>query len=110
EAAPPVRRIALIAPFEGAYREIGYDALYPIRLALADAGLSDVVLVSVDAGSVDDAVTRATAIASDPTVLLALVAGPVPAEPRVLAAFADLPIIVIGDWNAAPHDRVLVMA
>ncbi|MBE2183871.1 MAG: hypothetical protein IAE89_10635, partial [Anaerolineae bacterium] len=30
-ATPKVQRIALLAPFEGRYREIGYNALYAAR-------------------------------------------------------------------------------
>ncbi len=30
---PTIYRIALLAPFEGRYREIGYNALYAARMA-----------------------------------------------------------------------------
>lgn len=110
-ATPPVKRIVLLAPFEGAYREIGYDMLYPMRLALADAAVTDITLLSLDdGGSVDTAAAHATALADDPTVLAALVAGAFSADSRVLAAFGDVPVIVIGDWNAAPRETAFVLA
>ena len=37
-------KIALLAPFEGRYRDVGYDALYAARLALSEANLSQIVL------------------------------------------------------------------
>ncbi|MCS7070642.1 MAG: hypothetical protein NZM00_03995, partial [Anaerolinea sp.] len=45
-------RIALIAPFEGRYREVGYNALYAARLALADAESGVQLLPLDDGGSV----------------------------------------------------------
>lgn len=38
-AAPPLVKIGLIAPFSGRYQEIGYQALYGARLALAEHNL-----------------------------------------------------------------------
>jgi branched-chain amino acid transport system substrate-binding protein len=36
----PVVKIGLVAPFEGEYRYIGYDAIYAVRLALREANAS----------------------------------------------------------------------
>lgn len=109
-AAPPVKRVALLAPFEGRYREIGYDAIYPVRLALKDAA-SDIVLVTADDGGTPQAATtQARRLAADSTLLAALVIGPIATQPDVLEAFGDVPVIVIGQWNAAPSDGVYVLA
>lgn len=109
--SPSAKRAVLLAPFEGNLREIGYDMLYPIRLALTDAQAEDITLLSLDAGDSPAAAARkAAAFADDPTVLLALVAGAQAADPQVLTAFGDVPVIVIGDWNAVPSDRIFVLA
>ena len=109
-AAPQVKRIALLTSFEGRYREIGYDAIYPLRLALKDAD-SDVVLVTVDdGGTAESALIQARRLAADPTILAALVIGPTATQPDVLAAFGDVPVIVIGAWDATPSETVFVLA
>jgi len=106
----PVKRIALLAPFEGRYREIGYDAIYPVRLALKDAN-SDVVLVTADdGGTPESAAIQARRLAADPTLLAALVIGSTATQPDVLAAFGDVPVIVIGAWDATPSESVFVLA
>jgi ABC-type branched-subunit amino acid transport system substrate-binding protein len=108
--AAPLRRIALLAPFEGRYREIGYDALYPLRLALRDAQ-SDLVLMSVDdGGTPEQAALNVQRIANDPTVLAAVVVGPYATQPAVLAAFGDLPVVVVGLWSAQPAEGVYLLA
>ena len=109
--APQVKRIALFGPFESTYREAGYDALYPIKLALTDEALADIQLLSVDdGGSRDNAIVRAHALAADPSVYLALVAGPIAAEQAVMDAFEDVPVVVIGDWSATAGDGVFILA
>ncbi len=109
--APTVKRVVLIAPFEGNSREIGYDMLYPVRLALADAAAQDIVLVAVDAGeSAEAAAQKAAALADDPSVLMALTAGATAANEQVFDALGDIPTVVIGQWNARPSAHVLVMA
>lgn len=109
-ATPPIQRIALLAPFEGRYREIGYDAIYPVRLALSDA-TSPLVLVTVDdGGTPESAATQARRLAADPTILAALVIGPIATHPSVLQAFEDVPVVSLGLWNAAPTDGVYLLA
>ena len=99
-------RIALLAPFEGRYREIGYMALYPARLALADLERVDVALLPIDdGGSIASAVDRARALALDPLVKAVIVLGNDAAAPETLDAFAELPVIVVGGWHSAPVDR-----
>lgn len=109
--APQVKRIALLAPFESTYREIGYDALYPVKLALADEGFADVQLLSIDdGGSIEHAILRAQALDNDPDVYLTLVAGPIATDRRVLDRLHDTPVVIIGDWNAAPSASVFLLA
>jgi hypothetical protein len=108
---PSLKRIVLLAPFESTYREVGYDALYPIKLALADVGYPDVQLISVDdGGSIENAVLRAHALEADPTIYLALVTGPIATDQRVLDVLGNVPTVVIGEWSARPGESVFVLA
>ncbi len=97
---PPVQ-IALLAPFEGRYRELGYDAYYAARLALADDGTETVTLLAVDdGGTVASAVERARALAHNTAVQLVIVLGSVAADDQTQRAFSDLPVMVVGYWGA----------
>ena len=92
----------MLAPFEGQYREIGYNALYAIRLAFADAGSQDVQLLAVDdGGTVASAIERIKALNIDPAVAAIIVLGPAATDPAVQMA-NDKPLIIIGNWG---HDR-----
>jgi ABC-type branched-subunit amino acid transport system substrate-binding protein len=92
-------RIALLAPFEGRYREIGYNTLYAARLALADSGHTSIELLAVDDGGTSgSAADRAHTLQSDPRVLAVIALGYDAATPDVLAAFGDLPVIIVGNW------------
>ena len=96
-------RIALLAPFEGRYREIGYAALYPARLALDDLERADVTLLPIDdGGSANSAADRARALVLDPLVKAVIVLGYDAAASETLDAFDDLPVIVVGGWHSAP--------
>lgn len=98
--APPVTRIALLAPFEGRYREVGYQALYAARLALAETGRIDLELLAVDdGGSIETAVDRAHALNHDPLVEAVLVLGVHAADARVLDVLQPY-TLVVGDWSA----------
>lgn len=109
--APQVKRIMLLAPFESTYREVGYDALYPVKLALTDEARTDAQLLSVDdGGSVENSILRAKALAADPSIILALVTGPVATDERVLDALQDIPVVVIGEWSVSPKGGVFVLA
>ncbi|MEO8395786.1 MAG: hypothetical protein ABI700_22515 [Chloroflexota bacterium] len=101
--APEHTRIALFAPFEGRYREIGYNALYAARLALSEAKVETVDLLPVDTGGTE-AINHAKALAQDPLVLAAVVLGYDGTSPEVLAAFGDIPVLIVGDWGAAPRN------
>ncbi|NOG49283.1 MAG: hypothetical protein HND48_07415 [Chloroflexi bacterium] len=102
-ARQPPPRVALLAPFEGRYREIGYDVLYALRLGLADSG-SDVIVNAVDISREAD--LRASAVANDPAILAVIAAGPQLSDTAVLGALHGIPTIVLGDWDA-PHDPAI---
>ncbi|MDX2139648.1 MAG: hypothetical protein SF123_16300 [Chloroflexota bacterium] len=97
------QRIALLAPFEGQYRDIGYDALYAARLALADAGVGYIELMPQDdGGTLETASARAQAFATDPQVIVALALGYVAVDPGTQFSFGDVPVIIVGDWGTQP--------
>jgi ABC-type branched-subunit amino acid transport system substrate-binding protein len=71
----PVIKFGLVAPFEGRYRPIGYDAIYAARLAVRERNASGgvggyrVELVAYDdGGDAPSAVERARQLALDPQV------------------------------------------
>ena len=107
---PPVTKIALLAPFEGRYREVGYEALYAARLALADVNDPQIELLAVDDGGTE-AANRARALTEDPQVAVVLVLGYAATESAALQALDDLPVLVVGDWGAeATGDNVFVLS
>jgi len=72
----PVIKFGLVAPFEGRYRPIGYDAIYAARLAVRERNASGgvggyrVELVAYDdGGDAQAAVERARQLALDPQVM-----------------------------------------
>lgn len=92
-------RIALLAPFEGRGREIGYNALYAARLALADSGGAVALLPIDDGGTVESAADRAAALQRDERVQAVLLLGTAAADPLVQAALGDLPAVIVGGWT-----------
>jgi hypothetical protein len=96
-------RIALLGPFEGRLREIGYNAYYAMQLALADLN-GAVVLVAVDdGGSPEQAASRARALATDASIGAVLLIGPHATTAEVQrAARADQSLVLIGDWGQGP--------
>jgi ABC-type branched-subunit amino acid transport system substrate-binding protein len=107
-----ISRIALLEPFEGRYREVGYNALYAARLAMQDFADSSIELLAIDDGStVESAVNRARALAQDPLVKAAVVLGYAATADETQHAFGGLPVLVTGSWGAKPaDDHVFVMA
>lgn len=106
----PVTRIALLAPFEGRYREVGYDLYYAAKLALNDGGYTNIELLPIDdGGTVEYAAERAEALSLNPLVQVALVAGIEASDERVQQAFGDVPVIVIGHWSTEPQDSDIFM-
>lgn len=106
-------RIALLAPFEGRYREIGYDALYAARLALQDSAQNGVELLPIDdGGSAASAADRARALALDSATQAIIALGYDAAQAVTQGAAGDLPVIVVGDWNvtASPATVFLLTA
>ena len=72
----PVVKLGLVAPFEGRYRHIGYEAIYAARLAIreinARGGLNGhrIELVALDdRGEPEQAVTAARQLVLDPQVV-----------------------------------------
>ena len=110
--APQTVRLALLASFEGRYREIGYNALYAARLALADSGMMNIELLPIDdGGTAATAVERARALAGDPQVIGAVVLGFTSANVDTLTAFGDVPVIVVGNWGAEPiSDNIFILS
>jgi ABC-type branched-subunit amino acid transport system substrate-binding protein len=72
----PVVKIALVAPFEGRYRDVGYEVIYAVRLAVREAnagggiaGHSIELLALDDSGDADMAAAQARKAAADPQVV-----------------------------------------
>jgi ABC-type branched-subunit amino acid transport system substrate-binding protein len=106
----PIVRIALLAPFEGRYREIGYNALYSARLAMQDAGVTSVELLPIDDGGMaESAADRAQALSSDPLIKIAIVLGYAATDVRTQQAFGDIPVLVVGHWGALPQTESIFM-
>lgn len=92
--------IALLAPFEGRYREVGYNALYAARLALADAPNSSYTLLPIeDGGTPEQAALRASALVIDERVAAVLVLGQTAAHPAVQTALHPVPAVIVGGWT-----------
>lgn len=86
----PVVKVGLVAPFEGAQREVGYDVIYSARLAVreinAQGGIGGyrVALVALDdSGNEELAQQTAVALTLDPAV-----------------------VAVVGHWDAATTTAV----
>lgn len=100
-----VTRLVLLAPFDGRYQAIGYDAYYAVQLALSqtDAAESGIELLAVDDGSTPEtALAHAQAIARDPLVGAVLALGPWASSESVQQAIAPIPMMVIGEWGTRP--------
>jgi hypothetical protein len=105
-----ISRIALLAPFEGRYREIGYDAYYAARLAISDAGNPAIELLAVDdGGSVESAVERAKALGKDPLVKVVIALGYAVTDDQTQQAFSNLPVLIVGEWGSKPVSRHIFM-
>lgn len=100
----PVVKIALVAPFEGRYRDVGYEVIYAVRLAVREAnanggvaGYSVELLALDDVGSVEMAVEQARKVTTDPQVVGVvghwLEETTLVAASEYLAAGADIPFL-----------------
>lgn len=100
-----IKKIALLAPFEGQYRSIGYNALHAARLAMGDAASHDVQLLAVDdGGALESAIKRIQALNIDPAVAAILALGAAASHPDVQGV-NDRPLIIIGSWGHGRADE-----
>ena len=74
--ARPVVKIGLVAPFEGRYRDVGYEVVFAVRLAVREANAAGgvagytVELTTLDdGGDASQAVEQARKLATDPAIL-----------------------------------------
>jgi ABC-type branched-subunit amino acid transport system substrate-binding protein len=72
----PVVKIGLVAPFEGRYRDVGYEVIYAVRLAVREAnaaggvaGYTIELTALDDSGDPSQAVEQANKMAADPAIL-----------------------------------------
>jgi len=72
----PVVKVGLVAPFEGRYRDVGYDVIYSARLAVREIneaggiGGTHIALVALDdTGNLEFAEATANSLVIDPTVV-----------------------------------------
>ena len=97
-----IPKIALLAPFGGEYRDIGYNALIAARLALADAGGDIMQLLAVDdGGDVKSATIRVIALNLDPDVAVIIALG-APATHPSTQHVNSKPMLLVGNWG---YDR-----
>lgn len=109
---PEITKIALLAPFEGRYREVGYNALYAARLALTDLAADSIHLLAVDdGGSIEQATRHAKALSQDPSVKVVLAIGPYATTSATQQALDNLPMVIIGYWGTELlEDQVFMLA
>ncbi len=100
----PPPKLVLLAPFEGQYREIGYNALYALQMAVADAGLKEVQFLAVDdGGGVESALARVKALNLDPAVAVIIALGP-HATSHAAQQANNRPMILVGSWGQGRAD------
>jgi hypothetical protein len=99
---PHTARFALLAPFEGEYRYIGYNALYAAQLAFQEAGTWSALLAVDDGGTLELAAERAAALKRDSSVVGVVVVGPFSTQARIQAQLSGIPLVIAGSWNAVP--------
>ncbi len=115
----PVVKIGLVAPFEGAERAVGYDAIYAARLAVREineaGGINGyrVALVALDDGGDEQlAAETAVSLTIDPAVVAVighgLVATTAVAQPIYTAA--GLPFLPLGTPPFAPSEPAALPA
>lgn len=97
-----IRKIALLAPFEGQYRDLGYNALYAVRLALAETDIENVQLLPVDdGGDLSSTNSRIRALNLDSAVVAIIALGEAATHPSTQRS-NDKPMLIIGNWG---HQR-----
>jgi len=99
-------KIGLVAPFEGTYRSIGYDAIYAVRLAIREAnaaggvgGYTIELVAYDDGGEPANAVRQAQKLVIDPEVVGVLGHFRTETTLSAMNVYVDsgMPLIVPGD-------------
>lgn len=113
----PVVKIGLVAPFEGAQREVGYDAIYAARLAVQEINAAGgvggyrVALVALDDGG-DGQLSEETGVSLtvDPAVVAVIGHGLVEttAVAKPIYTAANLPLLPLGNPPFMPQDPALL--
>lgn len=116
-SVPPVVKIGLVGPFEGRFRDVGYDAIYSARLAVREENARDdlgdyrVALVALDDfGDPDTAEEVARSLVLDPAVV-AVVGHWLPETTNAALSVyqeAGLPIIASGTGTFGKSDPALL--
>jgi len=115
----PVVKIGLVAPFEGAQRELGYDAIYAARLAVREineaGGINGyrVALVALDdRGDAELAEETAVSLTVDPDVVAVIGHGvaETTAVAQPIYAEAGLPLLPLGSPPFNPRENLLLPA
>jgi hypothetical protein len=98
---PPITKIVLLAPFEGEQRDLGYNALYAVRLALSDANAQNIDFLAIDdGGTLHNTQDRALALQQDGAIRAILLLGDHATHPDVQKLLPNVAIIVIAQNNA----------
>lgn len=115
----PVVKIGLVAPFEGAQRELGYDAIYAARLAVRELNAAGgvggyrVALVALDDGG-DETLAGETAVSLtiDPAVIAVIGhgLGETTAVAQPIYTDANLPLLPLGSTPFTPQDPIQLPA
>ena len=113
----PVVKIGLVAPFEGAQRAVGYDAIYAARLAVREVNAAGgiqgyrVALVALDDGGDEQlAAETAVTLTIDPAVV-AVIGHGLPhttAAATPIYAEAGVPFLPLGTPPFIPQDPALL--
>lgn len=105
--APPTVKIGLVAPFEGLYRQTGYEVLFAVKLALQERNQGEglngyrVELVALnDFNDTQEAHRQAQALAADPHVMGVI--GHLTAETTLAAlpVYQQANLAVVIPWSA----------
>ena len=104
---PRVIKIGLVAPFEGRYRHVGYDAIYAARLAVREinaaggvAGWSLELVAYDDRADTELAQVTARNLVSDPDVVAVIGHYRQASTDAASAVYAEaeMPLLVVGAW------------
>jgi ABC-type branched-subunit amino acid transport system substrate-binding protein len=113
----PVVKIGLVAPFEGRYRSIGYEAIYAARLAIreinARGGINGhrIELVALDdRGELEQAITAARQLVLDPQVVAVIGHLRPDSSDAAMQVYceAGLPVIII-ESAASPCESAFML-